>query len=360
MKKDLKTESHLRALSMLVFCPERSDEPVRHVAALDDQGRKEFFALADAHHVIIRGLEALQQQARTFGNEYLADQTQTVLAHEQFRIATALTYLETVCTRIEAAGCQVTVIKTLDHWPDFGSDLDLFTAGDEQRLVDVLKKEMRSRQCMRSPGDHIAHKRSFAVPGLAERVELHVNRLGPVGEHVELAKRFITRSQLSKFNEYTFRVPAPEERVIAGTLQRMYRNLYIRICDVFNTAGLIENNLLDYGELRGAAEEAGVWPGIATFLTLAVDYVQKYRGDLLELPDSVIDSSHFGAERTHVQGGYFRFPALPYGLSLYMRQLRHTAHSGDIPGTARLSLVPPLASIGALAYAVTGNSGRVW
>ena len=213
---------------------------------------------------------------------------------------------------------------------------------------------------MRTPGDRIAHKRSFAVPGLPERVELHINRLGPVGEHVELAKRFISRRQPVNFHEYTFQIPAPEERVIAGTLQRMYRNLYIRICDIFNTASLIERQMLDFVALREAAEEAGIWPGVATFLRLAVDYVKKYRGDRLELPDSVIESSHFGADRTLVRGGYFRFPALPYGLGLYVRQLRHAANRGDIPGTARLSLVPPLASMGALAYTVTGNSGRVW
>lgn len=360
MKNNLQTETHLRALSLLVFCPERSDEPVHHVAGLDEKGREEFFWLADAHHVIVRAIQPLQRQAHAIDDIELVALTQRVLDRERSRIAKALTNLERVCARIRAAGCDVTVIKTLDHWPDFGSDLDLFTAGDEHRLVQVLKNELRARHCFRTPGDRIAHKRSFALPGLPERVELHVNRLGPVGEHVELAKRFITRSQPATFGEFTFQIPAPEERVIAGTLQRMYRNLYIRICDVLNTAGLIERRLLDFADLRAAAEEAGIWPGVATFLTLAVDYVRKYRGDILELPDSVLASSHFGADRTLVREGYFRFSALPYGLGLYVRQLRHTAHSGDIPGTARLSLVPPLASIGALAYTVTGNSGRIW
>jgi hypothetical protein len=257
-------------------------------------------------------------------------------------------------------GCEVTVIKTLDHWPDFGSDLDLFTAGDESRLVELFKVDLRARHCFRTPGDCIAHKRSFALPGLPERVELHINRLGPVGEHVELAKRFISRSQTAAFGEYQFQIPAPEERVIAGTLQRMYRNLYVRICDVYNTSRLIEKGLLDFGALREVSEMAGVWPGVATFLRLAVDYSKKYRGDDLELPAAVIDSAHFGADRTMVRGGYFRFPAVPCGMALYVRQLRQAANTGDLPAAARLSLVPPLASMGALAYAVTGNSGRVW
>ncbi len=360
MKKNHNTEAHLRALSLLAFCPDRTDEPVHHVAGLDEKGREDFFWLADAHHVIIRAIQPLQRQAHAIGDAELVAATQSVLAREHDRIAKALTYLDRVCMRIKAAGCEVTVIKSLDHWPDFGSDLDLFTAGDEQRLVQVLKNGLRARHCLRTPGDCVAHKRSFALPGLAERVELHINRLGPVGEHVELAKRFIVRSRPAHFKEFTFQIPAAEDRVIAGTLQRMYRNLYVRICDAFNTASLIENQMLDYADLREAAEEAGIWPGVATFLTLAADFVKKYRGNRLELPDSVIESSHFGVDRTVVRGGYFTFPALPYGLGLYIRQLRHAANSGDFPGTARLSLVPPLASMGALAHAVTGSSGRVW
>ena len=360
MSRNQNTEAHLRALSQLIFCPERSDEPVRHVAGLDEKGREEFFHLADAHHVIVRGIQPLQRQAHAIDNAELVLLTHSVLDRERRRIQKDLTYLDKVCSKIRAAGCDVTVIKTLDHWPDFGSDLDLFTAGDERRLVELFKTDLRARHCFRTPGDCVAHKRSFALPGLPERVELHINRLGPVGEHVELAKRFVTRSQTATFGEYQFQIPAPEERIIAGTLQRMYRNLYVRLCDMFNTAGLIERRMLDFAALREASEQAGIWPGVATFLTLAADYVKKYRGDSLELPAFVHQSAHFRAERLLVRGGYFRFPALPCGLSLYVRQLRHTAHSGDLPAAARLSLVPPLASMGALAYAVTGNSGRVW
>jgi hypothetical protein len=360
MKRNTNTEGHLRTLSRLVFCPERSAEAVHHVAGLDETEREEFLRLADAHHVVIRALQPLQRQARFIGDGELARLTQSVLDHEQERIAHALAALERVCTRIEAAGCAVTVIKSLDHWPDFGSDLDLFTLGDERRLVHVFKNELRARHCMRTLGDRIAHKRSFAVPGLPERVELHINRLGRVGEQTKLAMRFIARRKPATFNEFTFQIPAPEEQVIAVTLQRMYRNLYIRICDVFNSARLIERQMLDFGELRDAAEEGGIWLGVATYLTLVADYVKKYRGEGLELPKYVMESAQFRGDSTFVRGKFFAFPILPHGLVLYTRQLRHAAQRGDIPGTARLSLVPPLASIGALAYAVTGNSGRIW
>ena len=360
MKENNNAEAELRALSLLVFSPERSAEAVLHVAGKDATGRADFFRLADDHHVVIRALQPLQRQARANGDAELAAATQAVLDHERQRIAHALAGLQRVCTELHAAGCAVTVMKSLDHWPDFGSDLDLFTMGDEHRVVHVLKNVLGARRCMLTLSDHIAHKRSFAVPGLPEQVELHINRLGHVGEHIELARRFIARRQAVNFNEYTFHLPAPEERVIAATLQRMYRSLCLRLCDICNTAALIEKRMLNFGELRGAAEEAGIWPGVATFLTLVAGYVKKYRGDTLELPDYVIESARFRFDRTLLRGKFFTFPAMPYGLSLYFRQLRHVAYRGDIPGTARLSLVPPLASIGALADAVIGNSDRVW
>lgn len=360
MENNSKAEVDLRALSLLVFCPERSAEAVHYVAGKGASERADFFRLADDHHVVIRALQPFQQQARAIGDAELAGLAQAALDREHDRIAHALAGLDRVCTELHASGCAVTVIKTLDHWPDFGSDLDLFTMGDEHRVVHVLKNILRARRCMLTLSDRIAHKRSYAVPGLSEQVELHINRLGHVGEHIELARRFIARRQAVNFNQYTFQLPAPEERVIAATLQRMYRSLCLRLCDVCNTAGLIERRMLDFGELRGAAEEAGIWTGVATYLTLVAGYVKKYRGDSLELPEYVTESAGFGVERTFVRGKFFTFPARPYGLSLYFRQLRHAAHRRDIPGTARLSLVPPLASIGAFAEAVIGNSDRVW
>jgi hypothetical protein len=360
MSRKPKTEEHLHCLSVLALCPERSAEAVRHVVELDQVEREQFIRLAEAHHVVIRALEPLERQARTDGHADLARLLRTALDREQDRIAKALAGLDRVCTQLEAAGCAVAVMKTLDHWPDFGSDLDLITSGDRTRVLHLLKSVLGGRRCMRTLADRIAHKRSFALPGLAEQVELHIQRLGQVGEHIKLAARFVDRRQPETFGAYTFPVPAPEERVLVATLQRMYRHLYMRICDVCNTALLVKTRQLDYAGLRAAAEEGGIWPGVATYLMVVSDYVKKYRGESLELPEQVIASARFGAQKVFTRGLYCRFPVVPCGLALYAHQLRHLARSGDVHGAARLSLVPPLASIGALAYALMGSSERIW
>jgi len=52
--------------------------------------------------------------------------------------------------------------------------------------------------------------------------------------------------QLLPFGAHFFWVPAPEDRVILSTLQRMYRHFYLRLCDVADTAQLLENSAIDY------------------------------------------------------------------------------------------------------------------
>jgi hypothetical protein len=137
--RELKTEAHLDRLAVLALCPERSAEAVRHVAALDQAGCERFIRLAETHHVVIRALGPLLHRAGTEGHRGLAKLLGAAISREQERIGGALSGLERVCTELEAAGCSVVVMKTLDHWPDFGSDLDLVTTGDAKRgiLADI-------------------------------------------------------------------------------------------------------------------------------------------------------------------------------------------------------------------------------
>jgi hypothetical protein len=355
MRKNFNTETHLRALSLLALGAGRADETVRYAAALSPTERDRFLHLAEAHHVVIRALDPLARMADEAGYVNLARVARVALARERARIERALNGLQNVCDRLEDAGCAVTVMKTLDHWPDFGSDLDLIVRGDEAVVVRILKTELGGRRCMRTMSDWVAHKRSFALPGLPEQVEAHVNRLGPAGEHSKLAARFIDRRTTERFGTYLFAVPAPEERLIAAALQRMYRHLYVRICDICNLAALMDGRRLDFTELRNAAGLAGIWPGVAC------EYVEKLRGHDWNLQADVIGSARFGSSLLRVRhGDFFSFPAFPHGLALYAERLKQTAVGGDVPGVARLTLIPPMASLGAVAHLLFGSSERVW
>lgn len=351
------TTQSLDALSLLTLNPGNSEAALEYVARLTPRQRGELLSLADSHHVVVRALTAVRDQASSI---QLRDWAETANRAERARIAKALPLLALICHELETAGAPVVVMKSLDHWPDLGNDLDLYTSADEQTVLRVMVNRLGARVEPQSWGDRLAHKWNFALPDLREAVEVHVNRLGQTGEHVEMARRFVTRRVPLSLEGHTFLVPAPEERVIVATLQRMYRHFYLRICDMANTAALMESKALDYKELATASEIGGIWSGVATYLCLVSDYLWKYRGVGFRLPPEVVCAARFGGDSIFVQGKFLRVPKMPQGAGLYVRQVARALSRHDWSATARLSLLPPLASVAAVAYAITGSDKGIW
>lgn len=353
-----KNSQELHVLSQLTLNPATAEPAVNYVAGLTNEQRDALASLADSNHVVIRAFQVVAQMAG--GNTELAGWANGVLAKEEVRIQNALTYLHRICDALEQGGCPTTVMKSLDHWPDLGNDLDLYTTADERQVVQIMTSRMGAHTEPRSWGDRLANKWNFAVPGLPESVEVHAQRLGQTGEHIAMARRFVTRRVPKTVAGLTFLVPAPEERVIVATLQRMYRHFYFRVCDIVNTSALLEEGSLDFAELKKAADMGAIWPGVATYLKIVCHYVREYRGNAPELPNQVLSAARFGGEVIHARGKFLRVPVLPHGADLYTRQVTYTALRGDVPATLRLSLLPYLASAAAVAFRITGSDKGIW
>ena len=323
--------------------------------ALDAMG-----TLAAKNHVIIRALSCLRKILKVSGKTELADRVSRWLEKEDARIRHALGFLDRICATLEQSGCPVIVIKSLDHWPDFGSDLDLYTDADAGRLVDVMRAELHAKADARSWGDRLANKWNFVVPGLPELVEVHVGRLGQTGEQTALTKSLSARARIINVGQYSFRVLAPEDRIIISTLQRMYRHFYIRLCDVIDNAGLIDCDCVDFGYLHSLGSRAGIWQGIATYLTIISGYVRAFCGRDIALPSLVTGSARFKVDQVHFKQDFLRVPILPHSLNLYAGELRTLVMRGDLLNSLRLSLLPGLATAAALELKITGSDKGIW
>ena len=353
-------KKYIDALLKLVLKPNSAAGVLPVLASLSSEQQKDFAALADSNHVVIRAFDVINRIAGNQGHQRLQAWAVDVLTRERARIHNALIYLHEICNVLEEAGCPVVVMKSLDHWPDLGNDLDLFSTGERSEIVRVLTREFNARIEARSWGDRIANKSNFSIPGLRESIEMHVGRLGQMGEHIGLAYRFVDRRLIVKFAGHPFYVPAPEERIVAATLQRMYRHFYFRICDIANMSSLVDSGSVDFGELFKAADQAGIWPGVASLLKIVSDYVQQYRGVPLALPGNIIADAALGGDKTYARQKFLRVPILPYGARLYTRQLTRTAFQGNMHAAFRLTLLPPLASAAAVAAKLTGSDKGVW
>src|ERR1700740_2721040 len=123
------SERHFRLLSQLVLAHDSADTSSRLADAARNMSRDEFDALvrlSTKNHVIIRALDRWRGTVQA-ENKALADPLESALEEENTRIKRALEFLQRIWAAFEGAGCPVTVIKSLDHWPDLGSDLDHYT-----------------------------------------------------------------------------------------------------------------------------------------------------------------------------------------------------------------------------------------
>ena len=351
---------YLDALFTLTLNPVQAGPAVDLIASLGPKERAEFLSLADSHHVIVRALDTVLARATASGDAATSQWAGGELEKERRRISTALVYLQSICDELENAKCPITVMKSLDHYPDLGNDLDLYSTADEKAICAVMTGKFNAHIEARSWGDRLANKWNFSVPGLRESVEVHVKRLGQTGEHTTLARRFVSRRVLKVVEQKTYFVPAPEERIVVATLQRMYRHFYFRVCDILNSAAIIESGELNFEELRSATLAAGIWPGVATYMTIVSDHVKRYCDIPLALPDFVLAAARFGGNEIKARARFLRVPVVPHGAALYTYQVTHAAFSGDVPGTFRLSLLPYLASAAAVAFKVTGSDKGVW
>lgn len=330
------------------------------IANIGEQDFDQLVALANSNHVIVRGMEIFGALMQARRDQARAEWAAQALAAERARIQNAIPFLHSICAALEEEDHDATVIKSLDHWPDLGSDLDLYTNAASPKVIDLMERRFKARLAPRSWGDRLAHKWNFLIPGLPEAVEIHVGRLGQTGEQMVLASSVARRARQVQIDGFTFRVPAISDRLMISALQRMYRHFYFRLCDIVDSATLIERGVVDYDDLQRAATAAGIWEGMATYLLIVSDYVNQYRGTGLNLPESVRATARFGGEKVYYAREFLRVPILPHSAGLYGSQLTGLLRRRELESSVRLGLLPWLATAAAVGQKITGSDKGIW
>ncbi len=361
-------DQSLKLLSRLVLSSRQADSPNNAFAAdLQEDvlrvSRSEFdclVALAETNHVLIRGLEAFRAIAAQAGDTTRTSWADVCLSAERARIDVALAHLSVICDAFTRNRHRLAVIKSLDHWPDLGSDLDLYTNAKPEAVIRLMEKEFGSRTASRSWGDRLACKWNFIVPRLPELVEIHIGRLGQMGEQLSIADSLLDRTRCISIGDLLFRVPSISDRLMVSTLQRMYRHFYFRLCDIVDSAQLVESGSIDYDDLCVASTTAGIWEGVTTYLAIVSDYVQRYRGVPLDIPQWVMAAARFRGKEVYFAKDFLRVPILPQSAKLYGSQLARVIRHRQFESGARLSLLPWLATAALVGQKITGSDKGIW
>src|SRR5215471_17458440 len=129
------TDDHIDILSKLLF----SSEFPQSLFSANAESLEQLLALANSHHVILRTFPEINQRFEEHNNPN-APFVRNAIQDEKARISHALASLETICDALIAAGYPVTVIKSLEHYPDLGSDLDLFSNAAPAQILRIMRQ----------------------------------------------------------------------------------------------------------------------------------------------------------------------------------------------------------------------------
>jgi hypothetical protein len=142
--KSLTILSHLLLGNDASFSP--LVEPDLAITKISEEEFTDLLALANSNHVLMRGLKVFLQIVEDSNDWRRAEWAATAIAIERARIENAISFLHKICCAFELEGYDIAVIKSLDHWPDLGSDLDLYTDADPDdvcRLMKDCQKQLR-------------------------------------------------------------------------------------------------------------------------------------------------------------------------------------------------------------------------
>jgi hypothetical protein len=358
-------EQMMQALGILLLSSQEGGDrrkfeaTLERVRCLPSKNLEALIGRATSQRVLRRLLEILKPHF-PLDREDASLLLETTLHAERERSQNLMTMLDRIVGAFHGRGYPVLVMKTLDHWPDTGSDVDLLASGADQEVCNVLEHDFGAERQAQSWGDRLAHKFNFTVPGLGELVEIHIGCLGQTGEQEKLAEGVLSRRIEQPFGNSVLPVPIPEDRIIIATLQRMYRHYYIRLTDIINIFGAVGRGAVDFERLQGLATESAIWPGVATLLTVICQHGVRFGGEPVNLPDFVGTATRFDAYRTYVDRKFVRVPLMPEAANLYMLQLAQNGRRRNLRAVARLSLLPLLATAAFVSFRFTGNDKGIW
>jgi hypothetical protein len=367
-RADISIETDFQAIGTLLLAEpnlgaeasRRFQGAIEHISKLNREELQHLLEQAETQRVLRRTLATLDENLDKLKQASARGLLATRLTEEDLRVEKALYYLQQIVRRLELSAIPVMIMKTLDHWPDTGSDLDLLVSAKDSEVCEIFDGDFHASRQPQSWGDRLAHKFNFKIPELKELVEVHVGCLGQTGEHSALASDALSRRQYRQFGAFSFPVPSYEDQIVIATLQRMYRHYYIRLTDIVNIDLLVAGNAVDFDKIQAIAEAASIWPGVATLITVACQYAVSCGAMPVDLPGNVNTATRFNSSRTYLDRKFLRVPLVPEATNLFLRQLAGNGRSHNFAAIARLSLLPVLATAAYLSFRFTGDDKGVW
>lgn len=271
---------------------------------------------------------------------------------ERRRNAKIFRVVRGVSRACERRGFEFIFAKTFQHYPDAGSDVDLFVASRSTGSDALILEGLLAAPKRRGWRGRLSGAASYRIAGCDAVFEIHHGRLGLLGEHGWYVARLIENGGRARVGGAEFLLPSAEDLLVLQGMQRVCGHGHVRLCDVVSTVKLLRREEMDWPYVFETSRQLGTLHGLRSYLAY-VDQIQREAlGVGVAAPPQAWGGRGARPERfarVQFKDDFYKFPRLRVGAAIYAGKVRAAVRAGDWGGAGRLCLVPLVAASSALS-----------
>lgn len=298
----------------------------------------EIYRISRMNNVIMRVMDSVNGT----GDNDIILKWKKIMQEERSRCDRSVGLINAITKSFEEDSIRYAIIKTLDSYPDFGNDVDIFIDAPFKKMKDWVSRKHKGFIRKRKITEVMCGKMSVEISG-HPLLELHCERMGQVGEEPALAESIIKSRRLFEGSGFKAYVSSREEQIVIITIHRLYRHLSFKISDIVNAIAILKAPDFKWDRLFKLAGECGVTDGVEYLLGILENVHIAYTGNGF-LPDAARERACMNAKLSYrhffLRISLFRVPP-----RLYMMEAASFLVRGKFGSLARLSLVPALSCI---------------
>jgi len=291
------------------------------------------------NRILIRLYECIDEH----GDKHLADRFASTVREERTRVRLTVDQIRQIFEAGQRCGIPMVFIKSFQHYPDMGHDIDLLVRDEQGCEVD-----RRLGECLgwapepEGVFNRVSGKRTYQMPGFPSPVEIHHGRIGQVGEHPAFAQRILENKITYACGDFSVDIPCAEDQLVLQAIQRVYAHLTWRISDILQSIQLLRAANLNFSALLTTAERIGVLKGLGHYLSGVDDIFRRVFGQ--PLLDHAVNKAlpRMVRARPVFKNGYYRVSIFPDVCRFFAAKCLVDLKSGHWDNVRRVMALPGL------------------
>lgn len=314
---------------------------------LNDSRWDLFLQLAKKNVVFIRLFERL-----TTMGIIPSETVSHAVAQERERVRSAIELIGRIGNMCLQNGIPFVMIKAFQHYPDMGTDIDLFILDGSRSVDGLITESLSTTPISLDFATWVAGKTAYQIQGVSFPLEIHHGRMGHLGEHNVYPALMMRNRKQSDIDGINTFVLSSEDQLIVHVIQRIYDHYSFRLSDVILSIRLLREKALNWNYILSTTKQIGIVDGLRCYISYINQiHVSLFQQHLLcpAMEGLSVNREWGGVE---FKNGLYRFGTVPVLTRVYAKKVLTELRAQNWESVARLCLLPAAAMVAGFRHAV--------